>query len=181
MAIVMFRRIMHQTPVLASGWIRWVVIPFLNTAYFIDHNTRTHNAHLLSVSYQQRMEHKNRFDGKSSSLNDGRLARLQSIGFRWAKRKGQASWEEKFVSLSIVHVKDVLYKFPMMTNVCCSWSTTSSTERAQGIQGRIWQLPRAYQVQREHCTWKMGFDTTFWIQEILWRRCQDCHDCRKGP
>ena len=72
----------------------------------IDHNTRTHNAHLLSVSYQQRMEHKNRFDGKSSSLNDGRLARLQSIGFRWAKRKGQASWEEKFVSLPIVNVHD---------------------------------------------------------------------------
>ncbi len=71
--------------------------------------------------HQQRMEHKNRFDGKSSSLNDGRLARLQSIGFRWAKRKGQASWEEKFVSLSIVHVNyDVLYKYPMMTNVCCS-------------------------------------------------------------
>mmetsp|Transcript_1977 Transcript_1977/g.3123 ORF Transcript_1977/g.3123 Transcript_1977/m.3123 type:complete len:622 (-) Transcript_1977:126-1991(-) len=48
---------------------------------------------------KQRMEHKNRFDGKSSALNDGRLARLQSIGFRWAKRKGQASWEEKFKEL----------------------------------------------------------------------------------
>jgi len=48
---------------------------------------------------KQRMEHKNRLDGKSSSLNDGRLARLQSIGFRWAKRKGQASWEEKFREL----------------------------------------------------------------------------------
>mmetsp|Transcript_26148 Transcript_26148/g.43157 ORF Transcript_26148/g.43157 Transcript_26148/m.43157 type:complete len:607 (-) Transcript_26148:64-1884(-) len=48
---------------------------------------------------KQRMEHKHRFDGKSSSLNDARLARLQSIGFRWAKRKGQASWEEKFKEL----------------------------------------------------------------------------------
>ena len=44
------------------------------------------------------MEHKNRLEGKNSSLNDSRLERLESIGFRWAKRKGQASWDEKFVS-----------------------------------------------------------------------------------
>jgi len=49
------------------------------------------------------MEHKNRVDGKSSSLNDDRMERLQSVGFRWAKRKGQASWEEKFVSLHFVN------------------------------------------------------------------------------
>jgi len=49
------------------------------------------------------MEHKNRVDGKGSSLNDDRMERLQSIGFRWAKRKGQASWEEKFVSLCFVY------------------------------------------------------------------------------
>jgi hypothetical protein len=46
------------------------------------------------------MEHKNRVDGKGSSLNDERFERLQRIEFRWAKRKGQASWEEKFVSYS---------------------------------------------------------------------------------
>ncbi len=45
--------------------------------------------------HQQRMEHKNRLDGKSSSLNDGRLARLQSIGFRWAKRKALPFGEEE--------------------------------------------------------------------------------------
>lgn len=48
---------------------------------------------------KQRMEQKNRIDGKNSSLNDLRLERLQSIGFRWAKRKGQASWNEKFNEL----------------------------------------------------------------------------------
>lgn len=46
------------------------------------------------------MEQKNRTDGKNSSLNDARLGRLERIGFRWAKRKGQASWDEKFVSVS---------------------------------------------------------------------------------
>jgi len=48
---------------------------------------------------KQRMEQKNRIEGKNSSLNDSRLERLQRISFRWAKRKGQASWDEKFVSL----------------------------------------------------------------------------------
>mmetsp|Transcript_26190 Transcript_26190/g.53347 ORF Transcript_26190/g.53347 Transcript_26190/m.53347 type:complete len:548 (-) Transcript_26190:377-2020(-) len=48
---------------------------------------------------KQRMEHKNREEGKQSSLNDDRLYRLQEIGFQWAKRKGQASWDEKFNEL----------------------------------------------------------------------------------
>ena len=47
------------------------------------------------------MEHKNRVEGKTSSLNDSRLERLQRVGFRWAKRKGQVSWNEKFVSFSL--------------------------------------------------------------------------------
>lgn len=48
---------------------------------------------------KQRMEQKNRIDGRNSSLNDSRLQRLESIGFRWAKRKGQASWDEKYTEL----------------------------------------------------------------------------------
>jgi len=68
------------------------------------------------ILLQQRMEHKNRFDGKSSALNDGRLARLQSIGFRWAKRKGQASWEEKFVSLCVAIVHNIPYESHSLTN-----------------------------------------------------------------
>lgn len=48
------------------------------------------------------MEQKNRIDGKSSSLTDSRFERLQAVGFRWAKRKGQASWDEKFVSLHML-------------------------------------------------------------------------------
>ena len=54
---------------------------------------------LLHTHNQQRMEQKNRLEGKNSSLNDSRLERLQMIGFRWAKRKGQASWNEKFNEL----------------------------------------------------------------------------------
>jgi hypothetical protein len=45
------------------------------------------------------MEHKNRSEGKNSSLNDVRLRRLQDAGFKWAKRKGQASWDTKFNEL----------------------------------------------------------------------------------
>lgn len=58
---------------------------------------------------KQRMEHKLRIEGKNSSLNDARLQRLESVGFRWAKRKGQASWNEKvshlessFVAISFI-------------------------------------------------------------------------------
>mmetsp|Transcript_25726 Transcript_25726/g.53740 ORF Transcript_25726/g.53740 Transcript_25726/m.53740 type:complete len:589 (-) Transcript_25726:420-2186(-) len=54
---------------------------------------------------KQRMEHKSRIEGNSSSLNDTRLERLQRIGFRWAKRKGQASWDEKFNELVAYEAK----------------------------------------------------------------------------
>jgi hypothetical protein len=48
---------------------------------------------------KQRMEHKLRKEGMNSSMNDVRLHRLESVGFRWAKRKGQVSWNEKFEEL----------------------------------------------------------------------------------
>eukprot|EP00573_Skeletonema_grethae_P000600 CAMPEP_0201685390 /NCGR_PEP_ID=MMETSP0578-20130828/118_1 /ASSEMBLY_ACC=CAM_ASM_000663 /TAXON_ID=267565 /ORGANISM="Skeletonema grethea, Strain CCMP 1804" /LENGTH=372 /DNA_ID=CAMNT_0048169255 /DNA_START=110 /DNA_END=1228 /DNA_ORIENTATION=- len=49
---------------------------------------------------KQRMEYNKRIDGKKkSSLNDSRLEQLQSLGFRWAKRKGEASWENHYASL----------------------------------------------------------------------------------
>jgi hypothetical protein len=48
---------------------------------------------------KQRMEQKLRIEGKNSSLNDARLQRLESVGFRWAKRKGQVSWDEKYEEL----------------------------------------------------------------------------------
>lgn len=54
---------------------------------------------------KQRMEQKNRIEGKNSSLNDSRLKRLVSIGFRWAKRKGQVSWDEKFNELVVYKAK----------------------------------------------------------------------------
>lgn len=48
---------------------------------------------------KQRMEHKNRDDRNVSTLTDERLERLQSIGFRWAKRRGQVRWDEKYNEL----------------------------------------------------------------------------------
>lgn len=51
------------------------------------------------------MEHKNRVDGKNSSLTDSRLERLESVDFTWAKRKGIHSWNEKFVSLLFLLLK----------------------------------------------------------------------------
>mmetsp|Transcript_26207 Transcript_26207/g.55302 ORF Transcript_26207/g.55302 Transcript_26207/m.55302 type:complete len:431 (-) Transcript_26207:281-1573(-) len=59
----------------------------------------TQNTSLGTWVNKQRMEQKNRSEEKTSSLNDSRLERLESIGFRWAKRKGQASWDAKFNEL----------------------------------------------------------------------------------
>ena len=57
------------------------------------------------IHSQQRMEHKNRDDGNISTLTDERLERLQSIGFRWAKRRGQARWDEKYVSCGVLSLE----------------------------------------------------------------------------
>ena len=56
-----------------------------------------HNPFLCSL--QQRMEYKKRYvKQEKSSLTNKRQQLLESIGFNWGKPKGQASWDEKFVS-----------------------------------------------------------------------------------
>lgn len=49
---------------------------------------------------KQRMEYKSFQEGGRHSLNDTKLQKLAAIGFDWGKRKGDASWEEKFRELS---------------------------------------------------------------------------------
>ena len=48
---------------------------------------------------KQRMEYKLLQDNDKSSMTPERLAALQSIGFVWAKRKGQATWDAKYKQL----------------------------------------------------------------------------------
>lgn len=48
---------------------------------------------------KQRMEYKLLQDGEKSSMTPERLSALRSIGFVWAKRKGQATWDAKFKQL----------------------------------------------------------------------------------
>lgn len=45
------------------------------------------------------MEYKLLIDNEKSSMSPDRLAALQSIGFVWAKRKGQATWDIKYQQL----------------------------------------------------------------------------------
>ncbi len=45
------------------------------------------------------MEYKLLQDNEKSSMSEDRLAALKSIGFVWAKRKGQATWDTKFKQL----------------------------------------------------------------------------------
>lgn len=48
---------------------------------------------------KQRMEYKLLMDNQKSSMTTERLRALQMIGFTWAKRKGQATWDAKFQQL----------------------------------------------------------------------------------
>ena len=85
------------------------------------------------------MEQKNRIEGKNSSLNDSRLERLQMIGFRWAKRKGQASWNEKFVSYTYVMFLRALFGGTQIAHICinryyvCDRMNSSSTRQGMAI------------------------------------------------
>jgi hypothetical protein len=48
---------------------------------------------------KQRMEKKAWEEGLKSSMTDDKEQALEEVGFVWAKRKGQASWDEKYTEL----------------------------------------------------------------------------------
>ena len=89
--------------------------------YLFTHTTRN----------QQRMEQKNRLEGRNSSLNDSRLERLQMIGFRWAKRKGQASWNEKFNELVQYKARNGNCHVPTKYKANTALGRWVSTQRAE--------------------------------------------------
>lgn len=47
----------------------------------------------------QRMEKKGMDAGEKTSMTPEKVRLLEKAGFIWAKRKGQAAWEEKFREL----------------------------------------------------------------------------------
>jgi hypothetical protein len=44
------------------------------------------------------MERRKLIKGKKSSMSPSRLQKLKELEFDWGKEKGQASWDEKYVS-----------------------------------------------------------------------------------
>jgi Helicase associated domain len=48
---------------------------------------------------KQRMEKKAFEENKKTSMTERKIQVLERIGFEWAKRKGQAAWDEKFQEL----------------------------------------------------------------------------------
>jgi len=52
---------------------------------------------------KQREQKKFLDDGKTSYMTSHKIVALESIGFRWAKPKGQASWDERFEELCQYH------------------------------------------------------------------------------
>jgi hypothetical protein len=77
------------------------------------------------------MEQKNRLEGRNSSLNDSRLERLQMIGFRWAKRKGHASWNEKFNELVQYKARNGNCHVPTKYKANTALGRWVSTQRAE--------------------------------------------------
>lgn len=63
--------------------------------------TMVHTQSLFRVQWvnKQRMEKKFMDDGEKSSMTEDRKLQLEKIGFTWAKRKGDYSWNEKFREL----------------------------------------------------------------------------------
>lgn len=58
-----------------------------------------HSKSLGTWVNKQRMEYKLLMDGNKSSMTQERLEALTNLGFTWAKRKGQATWDGKFAQL----------------------------------------------------------------------------------
>lgn len=48
---------------------------------------------------KQRMEKKAFDEGKRNSMSEQKIGALNALGFVWAKRKGQAAWNEKYEEL----------------------------------------------------------------------------------
>lgn len=52
---------------------------------------------------KQRMERKAKEEGRKNSLTDAKLQALEEVGFMWAKRKGQPSWDARYQELRDYH------------------------------------------------------------------------------
>ena len=52
---------------------------------------------------KQRMEKKHMDDQKKSSMTQTKIDNLESIGFKWAQRKGQHAWIRKYIELRMYY------------------------------------------------------------------------------
>lgn len=87
---------------------------------------------------KQRMEKKFMDDGERSSMTEDRKLQLENIGFTWAKRKGDYSWNEKFRELEVFkrrngHV-DVPTKYEQ-NKALGRWVSTQRSQYKLFIQG----------------------------------------------
>jgi len=83
--------------------VEWVTKFNLLKEYKDEHDTTTvpqKEPILGSWVNKQRMEKKKFDEGTKTSLTKERCELLESIGFQWAKPKGQESWERRFKELS---------------------------------------------------------------------------------
>lgn len=91
------------------------------------------------------MEKKFMDEGKRSSMTAAKIRHLESIGFKWAKRKGQISWDLKYSELCAFYRHhlhcDVPTKFGE-NRALGRWVSTQRSEFKKYQQGRSKQMTR---------------------------------------
>lgn len=85
------------------------------------------------------MEKKFFEDGKRTSMTETKARHLESIGFQWAKRKGQISWDIKYNELCAYHREhghcDVPTKYKK-NQALGRWVSTQRYEFKKYVLGR---------------------------------------------
>ena len=98
---------------------------------------------------KQRMEKKFLEEGGRSSMTLKKIALLEDMGFQWAKRKGQKSWDEKFKLLCEYRVANHHCNVPtkyVQNPALGRWVSTQRSQYKMFIQGH-----KETQMNSERC------------------------------
>jgi hypothetical protein len=105
---------------------------------------------------KQRMEKKALDERRKSSMTDGKEQALEEVGFVWAKRKGQASWDEKYRDLRRYCQRNGDCNVPTKYNNNPALGRWVSTQRSQYKQFQR-DFPTHMNAERHSKLTKLGF------------------------
>lgn len=109
---------------------------------------------------KQRMEKKFMDEEKRTSMTEAKVQNLERIGFKWAKRKGQVSWNIKYEELKQFHAQqghcDVPTKYKE-NQALGRWVSTQRSEFKKFQEGRSKHMTneRIDKLNRLQFKWEM--------------------------